>query len=77
MSVPEGMPLWERVMHPLADALEIRLWLPPQQTEPSVYRSRAQLQGLLRLRSDISLLARLNVDHASEKVVSGTATFAG
>src|SRR5579872_5979655 len=49
-------------------------WVSPQKAEPSVYRTRPQLQGVLRLRRDVSLLAGFDVDYASQEVVSHAAT---
>src|SRR5579872_393463 len=61
---------------PASQRVGNRLWVSPQKAEPSVYRARPQLQGVLRLRRDVSLLAGLDVDYASEEVVSHVATVA-
>lgn len=54
-----------------------RVWLPPQEAEPGIHNSRAQLQGMLRLRSDISLFAGFHVSHAPEEIISGLEALAG
>ena len=48
-----------------------RIRVSSQEDEPCLHGARSQLQGMLRLRSDVPLLVGVDVDNTTQKDVSG------